>query len=197
MQTPGRKGLAVTDRRSHLLLWLTVGLGLALDLATKSLGWNLLGGPPDGGGREISVIPEWLRLVASRNPGIVFGFNFSESFGIGASGGRLVTVLLTLLTSALIFYIFAASRPRQRWLHLACGLILAGALGNLYDRLFFGFVRDIIQITAHGQIGGWTLQWPYVFNVADVYLVVGVIVVAVIFMFGRAPDAAAATKAKT
>jgi signal peptidase II len=163
MQTPGRKGLAVTDRRSHLLLWLTVGLGLALDLATKSLGWNLLGGPPDGGGREISVIPEWLRLVASRNPGIVFGFSF---------------------------YIFAASRPRQRWLHLACGLILAGALGNLYDRLFFGFVRDIIQITAHGQIGGWTLQWPYVFNVADVYLVVGVIVVAVIFMFSRAPDAA-------
>jgi signal peptidase II len=196
MQTPGRKGLAVADRRSHLLLWVTVGLGLALDLATKSLGWAFLGGPPESGGREIAVIPEWLRLFASRNPGIVFGFNFSESFGIGATGGRLLTVLLTLLTSALIFYIFAASRPRQRWLHLACGLILAGALGNLYDRLLFGFVRDIIQITAHATIGGMTLQWPYVFNVADAYLVVGVIVVAIVFMFAR-PTGADGAQAKT
>jgi signal peptidase II len=189
MQTPGRKGLAVADRRSHLWLWLTVGLGLAVDLAAKSLGWTFLGGPLEDGGREVAVIPEWLRLVASRNPGIVFGFDFGESFGIGPSGGRLVTILLTAATSALIFYIFAASRPRQRWLHLACGLILAGALGNLYDRLAYGFVRDVIQITAHGQIGGWTLQWPYVFNVADVYLVVGVIAVAIIFMFSRPPDA--------
>jgi signal peptidase II len=173
-----------------MLLWLTVAVGLALDLATKSLGWNLLGGPPESGGCEIAVIPEWLRLVASRNPGIVFGFSFSESLGIGPTGGRLVTVLLTLLTSALIFYLFAASRAGQRWLHLACGLILAGALGNLYDRIFFGFVRDIIQITAHGQVGDWTLQWPYVFNVADVYLVVGVIAIAIIFMFGHGPDAA-------
>ena len=196
MQTPGRKGLAVADPHSHLALWLTVGLGLALDLATKSLGWNLLGGPLEEGGRELSLIPEWLRLVASRNPGIVFGFSFADSLGLGASAGRLVTALLTVLTSALIFYIFAASRPRQRWLHLACGLILAGALGNLYDRLLFGHVRDIIQITAHAAIGGVTLQWPYVFNVADVYLVVGVAFIAIIFMFGRAPQAAA-TKAKT
>jgi len=196
MQTPGRKGLAVADRRSHLVLWLTVGLGLALDLATKSLGWAFLGGPPETGGREVSLLPEWLRLVASRNPGIVFGFSFAESLGIGAGGGRILTVLLTVLTSALIFYIFAASRPRQRWLHLACGLILAGALGNLYDRLAFGYVRDIVQITAHGTIGGVTLQWPYVFNVADAYLVVGVIVVAIVFMFARPTDDAA-TKTKT
>jgi len=189
MQTPGRKGLAVADPRSHLVLWLTVGLGLALDLATKSLGWNLLGGPLEEGGHELSLIPDWLRLVASRNPGIVFGFSFADSLGLGPAAGRLATVLLTVLTSALIFYIFAASRPRQRWLHPACGLILAGALGNLYDRLLYGHVRDIIHVTAHGTIGGVSLQWPYVFNIADVYLVVGVAVVAVIFMFGRPADA--------
>ncbi|MCX5683256.1 MAG: signal peptidase II [Planctomycetota bacterium] len=177
------------------MLWLTVALGLALDLATKSFGWALLGGPPETGGHELDLIPDWLRLVASCNPGIVFGINFGDSLGLGPVGGRILTVCLTLLTSALIFYIFAASRPEQRWLHLACGLILAGALGNLYDRLFFGFVRDIIHFTAHGTIGSWTIQWPYVFNVADAYLVVGVIVIAIIFMFGRTPEAPAA-KAK-
>jgi signal peptidase II len=188
MQTPGRKGLAVTDRASHIRLWLTVLFGLVLDIASKYLGWHFLGGTPDEGGRIVAVIPGWLRLVASYNPGIVFGFNFGEDLGLGPVAGRLVTVLLTVATSGLIFYVFASSRARQRWLHLWCGLILAGAMGNLYDRLLFGQVRDLIQITAHATVAGYTLDWPYIFNVADVYLVVGVIAVAVVFIFGHGPQ---------
>jgi len=196
MQTPRRKGLAVADRASRWRLGLTAGLGLALDLATKSLGWTFLGGPPESGGREVTLIPEWLRLVAGRNPGIVFGFNFGESLGIGPVAGRALTVLLTLATSALIFYVFAVSRPRQKWLHAWCGLILAGAFGNLYDRLVYGHVRDLIQITAHATVAGYTLQWPYVFNVADVYLVVGVAAVALVYLFDHGPDLAEGEKSK-
>jgi len=182
MQTPGRKGLAVTDRGSHLRLWLTVGLGVALDLVSKYVAWTLLRGPPDEGGRTVSAIPGWLQFVASRNPGIVFGFSFADSMGPAA--GRAVTIALTLLTSALIFYVFASSLPRQRWVHFWCGLILAGALGNLYDRLIFGYVRDLIQITAAFHVAGFAVDWPYIFNVADVYLVIGVIAVAGTFLFG-------------
>ncbi|MBM4019962.1 MAG: signal peptidase II [Planctomycetes bacterium] len=190
MQTPARKGLAVADRSSHLRLWLTAGLGLALDLAAKSLGWTLLGGlpPPDGTGREIVLIPGWLRLVASLNPGIVFGFNFSQMLGVGPVAGRVLTVVLTLATSALIFYVFAASQPGQKWMHAWCGLILAGALGNLYDRMMYERVRDFIQITAHAEVGGLVLQWPYVFNLADIYLVVGVVAVALVYLSGRGPQ---------
>ena len=165
-------------------LWLTVGLALALDLASKTLGWISLGGPPDDGGRIVSVIPGWLRLLASRNPGIVFGFSFSEQFGLGSEIGRLVTIALTIATAALIFNVFAASRPNQKWMHLWCGLIMAGAFGNLYDRLVFGFVRDLIQITAHLDLGGRVLDWPYIFNVADVYLVIGVGAVVLAYLFG-------------
>jgi signal peptidase II len=191
MQTPGREGLAVTDRTSHLRLWLVVGIGLALDLASKYLAWHFLGEPPpDGPGQPHPIIPGLLNLITSRNPGIVFGFNFGESLALGPAAGRVATVLLTVATTGLIFYIFAASRPRQRWLHAWCGLILAGALGNLYDRLLFGCVRDFLQITAHVQAGGMVLDWPYIFNVADVYLVVGVIAVAAGYIFaGRATDA--------
>jgi signal peptidase II len=196
MQTPRRKGLAVADRASRWRLGLTAGLGLALDLATKFLGWSLLGGPPESGGREVTLIPEWLRLVAGRNPGIVFGFDFGESLGIGPVAGRALTVLLTLTTSALIFYVFAVSRPRQKWLHAWCGLILAGAFGNLYDRLVYGHVRDLIQITAHATVAGYTLQWPYVFNVADVYLVVGVAAVALVYLFGHSPDRSEGERSK-
>ncbi|GAG47488.1 unnamed protein product, partial [marine sediment metagenome] len=51
MQTPGRKGPAVTDGASHWRLWLTVGLGVAADLVSKYLAWNFLGGPSESGGR--------------------------------------------------------------------------------------------------------------------------------------------------
>ena len=166
-----------------------VVLGLVLDLATKYLGWIFLGGPPEEGGYAVTVIPGWLQLVAGRNPGIVFGFDFGEYLGLGAMGGRIVTILLMIGTSALIFYVFAISHITQQRLHLWCGLILAGAFGNLYDRLVYGFVRDFIQITAHAEIGGTTLQWPWVFNLADVYLVLGVAVVVLSYLFGaRPPD---------
>jgi signal peptidase II len=187
MQTPGRKGLAVTDRLGHRRLWLTVGLGLVADLASKYAGWRLLGGTPDEGGRTVTAIPGWLQFVASRNPGIVFGISFAD--GLGPVAGRLVTILLTLATCGLIFYVFATSRPRQRWVHVWCGLILAGAVGNLCDRIVYGYVRDLIQITGAIRLGCWHFDWPYVFNLADVYLVAGVLAIAAALLFGPRPKA--------
>jgi len=183
MQTPGRKGAAVADRASHARLWLTAGLGAALDLVSKSAGWLWLGGPVDEGGREVVVLPGWLTLVARRNPGIVFGIDFADYLGLGPGVGRALTILLTLATGGLIFYVFAASRSAQRWFHLSCGLVLAGALGNLYDRLVYGHVRDLLQITAHGTIAGLRIDWPYVFNLADVYLVVAVAALALALLW--------------
>jgi signal peptidase II len=191
MQTPRREGSAVTDRASHKRLWLTVGLGFALDVASKYLAWSFLEGPYQDGGRQVWLIQDFLCLIASKNPGIVFGFNFSDGFGIGVSAGRAITILMTLATSALIFYVFAMARARQKWMHLWCGLVLAGAFGNLYDRLLFGYVRDLIQMTAHMQFSRWTLNWPYIFNLADVYLVVGVVAVALEYIFGPKMDAEA------
>jgi len=191
MQTPRRKRHALTHPASHLRLWLTLAVGLAADLATKSLAWSTLGGPPEDGGRHIEALAGWLRLVASRNPGIVFGIDPSAYFG---AAGPLVTALLALATCVLIFVIFQGTRPRQWMLHLLCGLVLAGAVGNLYDRLAFdGHVRDFIQITADLSVGSLRLNWPYVFNLADVYLVAGVGSLAVFYLFlgGRdAPNAA-------
>ena len=187
MQTPRRKGLAVADRASHLRLWLTLGIGVLIDLASKTLSWEWLGGPLEAGGHQVDPIAGWLRLVASRNPGIVFGINFADYPALGPTGGRMLTIGLTVLTALLIFYIFAASRPPQRWLHLTCGLVLAGAVGNLYDRVVFGYVRDLIQFTGHFEVGGHRFEWPYVFNIADVYLVIGVVALATIFLLAPGP----------
>jgi signal peptidase II len=187
MQTPRRKGLAVADRSSHLRLWLALGIGLLLDLASKYAGWQWLGGLPEDGGHPVEAISGWLNFVASENRGIVFGINFSNYPALGPTGGRALTIGLTILTAVLIFYVFAASRPGQRWLHLACGLVLAGAAGNLYDRIVFGYVRDLIHFTGHVDVGGHRFDWPYVFNLADVYLVIGVAILAVVFLLSPGP----------
>ncbi|NJS15352.1 MAG: hypothetical protein HC788_13065, partial [Sphingopyxis sp.] len=61
------------------------------------------------------------------------------------------------------------------------GLVLAGALGNLYDRVVYGAVRDMLHMFPGVELPfGWTWPnglrdvWPWVFNGADVSLLVGV-----------------------
>jgi signal peptidase II len=68
--------------------------------------------------------------------------------------------------------------------HLGLGLILGGTLGNLFDRICFGHVRDFILFTGRAQIGGFQLAWPYVFNLADVFLVIGVVGAIIAWLAG-------------
>jgi len=108
-----------------------------------------------------------LRLTMSVNPGVVFGWNLPRSLVLLATGGTILIVVAMLVSS-----------PSRGGFQLsAIGLIFAGAMGNLYDRLFSsvqlpglepirGYVRDFIDASQ--------LHYPYVFNVADVWLVIGV-----------------------
>ena len=89
----------------------------------------------------------------------------------------------TLLTIVLVSYFFGTSPANGRWMHVALAMILAGAVGNLYDRLLAtvhvpgiaqpiaGQVRDFLDFSEI-RVGG--VNYPYIFNVADVLLVVGV-----------------------
>jgi len=106
----------------------------------------------------------------STNPGVVFGLPMP----------RWLVQVATVVTILLVGGFFATSGARDRWLHVAAGLILAGALGNLYDRLFAAVslpgldpiryeVRDFLDFGAWG--------YPWVFNIADAWLVIGVVMV--------------------
>jgi lipoprotein signal peptidase len=204
-------------RAAHLRLWAVVVLGLVADLWSKQWAFRTL----RQGGQRV-LIPGVLELHTTLNPGALFG--------IGA-GRTEVFLIASLLALVLVVWMFAQS-PRQRWLtHLALGAILAGALGNMYDRAFVdlvptpgprglgppycvvthspdgqwvllqeyppaaghpprrvlaveaqrlgppvGYVRDFIKIPTRWW-GGREL-WPWVFNVADSLLVVGVVILA-------------------
>lgn len=105
---------------SHARLWIAAVAGLVADLWTKHWAFETV-----GWGKSDSIVDGILSFHLSLNPGALFGLGagFAPIF-VGASVLALMFVL----------YLFANSSARQRSLHVALGLVLAGALGNLYDR---------------------------------------------------------------
>ena len=133
-------------RRLHVLFAVVAAVVYALDQATKALAVARLS-PGE-------VVPVWepvLQLRLVRNPGAAFSF---------ASGATWVfTVIATAVAVAVVLY---ARRLGSRAWAVALGLVLAGAVGNLTDRLLrapgggHGHVVDFLELP----------RWP-VFNVAD------------------------------
>lgn len=95
------------------------------------------------------------------NQGALFGF--LKNYQALANGGFAVISLLAAL--AIGVWSMQPSTARDRWLCAALGLILAGTLGNLYDRVVFNGVRDFLH-------WNYRFDWP-VFNLADCCLVCG------------------------
>jgi len=113
--------------------------------------------------------------VPHLNRGALFGIGNHESAQEGWNNFFAVVSL-----SAALFILFWASRPniaQDRYLNIALGLILGGTLGNLYDRVVFGGVRDFL----HWYAG---YSWPD-FNIADSCLVCGACILFVHSLFVR------------
>jgi signal peptidase II len=110
----------------------------------------------------------WLRTISSDylprvNQGALFGLGARTGDGTGANG--LFALVSLIAAGAIIFWSTRPLARHDRFLCLALGLILAGALGNLFDRLLFGGVRDFLHWY-------YVVNWP-VFNLADCFLVAG------------------------
>gem|GEM_PF-244694 len=109
--------------------------------------------------QSIPVIQGVFHITYIRNPGGAFGI-------LGHWPGFFILANLLIMLIIIYFYRQAPS-PRPRYLIVAVGMQLGGALGNLYDRLVFGQVIDFLDFRI----------WP-VFNVADMGIVCGVILLA-------------------
>ena len=110
-------------------------------------------------------------------PGVDFTLSTNEGVVFGLPMPRPVVAVVTVITVILVGYFFATSERKARLVHVALAAILAGALGNLYDRLFARVAVDQLEpIRYHVRdfIDCNNLYWPWIFNVADILLVVGV-----------------------
>jgi len=142
--------------------FLTVILGLSADLWSKNYAFDHLAiyrGPMVVDSQVYRLIPGWLEFTVTTNQGAVFG--------LGA-GQRFLFVSVSLAAILFLIYLFANS-GKQRLYQIILGMLLAGVLGNLYDRIVFGYVRDMIH-----ALPRWPRLFPWIFNVADVLLCTGV-----------------------
>jgi signal peptidase II len=140
---------SVVPRESRRPLWgMFAGLALivvSVDQATKA--WIVANIGP---GESISLVGDLLRLVLSRNTGGLFGL-FRDQAPVFAA--------LSIVVVALIAWYHGKS-GRSLYLSLTLGLLMGGAIGNLIDRLRYGYVVDFVD----AGIGNVRF---YTFNVAD------------------------------
>jgi signal peptidase II len=111
--------------------------------------------------REPVALGPFVNLIVVWNRGISYGM-----FQQGTDFGRWLLVALSIV--ATIGIGFWIGRAAGRVLTLALGLLAGGAVGNAVDRAAYGAVFDFVQL----QAGGYS--W-YVFNVADIAIVAGVV----------------------
>jgi signal peptidase II len=113
--------------------------------------------------QTILIIDGFFNITYVQNTGVAFGILDPVSLPLKS------TVLAVLTLVAVIGVLIYSWRTpiSQTLLHTALSLILAGALGNLYDRVTYGYVIDFIEVYYR------TYRWPS-FNVADSAITVGV-----------------------
>ena len=120
--------------------------------------------------RELGHIPVWsplFNLTWVENRGVSFGL-----FGDG-SARWMLSAFSVAVAGILGWWAVKADR---RMLITAIGLIMGGALGNVIDRIRFGYVVDFLDFSGlHFFLGSMKINFPWIFNVADSAICIGVI----------------------
>lgn len=138
------------DRHAILSIFLTAAFLILLDQLTKVIILNYL-----SLNESVPVVEGILYLTLVCNRGAAFGLFQNQIFLF------IVTAIIVVM---LVGFDIKKNGPGSRLYNLAMGLLLAGALGNLLDRLFKGCVVDFIDFRV----------WP-VFNVADSAITIGAV----------------------
>lgn len=163
MQRVGGNGLMVI----YLVCLAVVGGVLALDLITKSLAVTY--------DFNFVVIEKLVKFKLAYNTGAAFSFlsdkDWAQTFFI------ILTFIVLLFIVGFFVYKIIKKQKISKWLAISLSLAFSGAIGNLIDRLAFSKVRDFILLFYDTQI------FPAIFNVADIALVVGVIMICVYLVF--------------
>lgn len=159
-------------KRSITLFIVTVGLVVLLDQITKSLIVSnfLLH-------ESLPVVDGLFNITYVRNPGAAFGF----MSGASPAFRGIFFSLVTLIAVSLILYHLVKNRIADPFLAFALALVVAGALGNLLDRLRYGEVIDFLDVYISGY------HWP-AFNIADTAISIGAVFLIVEMVRRREHD---------
>jgi signal peptidase II len=164
--------------------------GGAVDLASKSYAFAHVPEPPDA----LVVIRGCFSLIQAQNKGAAFSI---------LTGQMMFFISISVVALGLLGYFSYNAVRSGRGYQVILGLVAAGVVGNLYDRLTYHYVRDFLDVyvPADSSAGRWlidhfhTSHWP-TFNVADAFICVGTACLFIKFWrdekAGRAANAPAA-----
>jgi signal peptidase II len=153
----------------HAVLFFAIALGgSGLDLLSKHLAFRHV---PVGS--EVTVIDGFFAIGHTVNKGVVFG-----KFG---DAPTLWLVVSIAAVPAIIAIFFSGKKPRPWVQTISLGMILAGTVGNMADRIAFGAVRDFIKFYVRSADGAERV-WP-LFNLADSFICIGVFLLSVEMIF--------------
>jgi len=148
-------------KRKYWVLLITCLLVLSLDQYTK---YTVQKDLPLH--RRVEVIPGFFNLTHVRNTGGAFGI-----FG-GRRGGMVFFVSVSILAVGTLLFLLRKIGENEKNLALSFSLVLAGAIGNLIDRLLYGEVIDFLEFY-HSSF-----YWP-AFNIADSAICIGIGLMAI------------------
>jgi len=165
---------AVPPSRYWLFLTIAI-LGCLIDLATKSYVFDRLG-PPDPRAEPCWVWPHVFGFQTSLNEGALFG--------MGQGMVAVFRILSVLAALAILYWLFIAGAARDLLLCIALACVMAGVLGNLYDRAGLPGLQWDGRDGVHQEgepvhaVRDWILMVPFGFhwpnyNIADSLLVCG------------------------
>jgi signal peptidase II len=142
------------------LLFLAAIAAFALDQISKYLVIFRMELATVGG---IDVFPPLLRFRYGENRGI----NFGLFDGAGPASRWILVALAVTICAGVLFWVW---RTRMGALaRISAGLLIGGALANVFDRVLYGYVLDFLNMSCCG------INNPFVFNVADVFVFAGAI----------------------
>lgn len=177
------------NRRNLVFLVVTV-IGLVADQASKA--W-IVATLPDAGSRGITIVPGWFDLVHARNPGAAFGLLRDFEYR------HLVFVGFTVVAVGVVLDMLRKLKPDDRFMSFVLGLVMSGAVGNALDRVRQRWVTDFLRFHIENppSLKQWAIatfgtnEYP-AFNLADTWLVVGIVLYVGYELFvGMGPKAPA------
>ncbi len=151
------------------MIWILIAILVVADQVTKSL----IAASPEQFG-NLMVIKDFFYLTYVKNTG--------AAWSMLAGQRAFLSVLAAAAILVMIFFLNKTLKENNRLSAFALALMIAGAAGNLIDRLMFGYVRDFMNFYIFGY------DFP-VFNVADICLTVGVCLLILSTILEKDPDA--------
>ncbi|MDE7406580.1 MAG: signal peptidase II [Clostridiales bacterium] len=157
--------------------WIVMISVFIIDLVAKSLVENFLEFDT-----TVPMIPYFLNAHKVHNYAAAFGSSWLRSW-MGNIGARIFFCVFAVAASVAFILVLIRNKGKSKVFRIAVALFVAGAMGNCIDRMVLGYVRDFIEFEYFGLTIAGSKTWAYIFNIADVALVTGVLLIVFYFLF--------------